>query len=414
VLVRAALLAAIGVGLVYVALTATRGLPAQSQYRIHTRFANAIDIVRGSDVLIAGEHVGQVLAGRSSTGASTLTLALKPTAGPLPVDSTARIGYSGLLGALNVQITRGHARRMIPNGGLIPISQTSTAPELTDVLGTFDPVRRAELRTVLTQLGTGLMGRGEQLNGMIAAAPGLFSNLRALSASVVSRPGAASHFFPYLETLSHSADPVRDAIANGFAPESEVFKAIAAQDHAVAQLLDTAPSALDSVRAGLAESDPLLVQATALAVAARATIGPSPPALRETTGLLNEARGPLSKLRPLLSRTQAAIPSVLTMTSTIDPIIARTRQALLAPLPILSQLILHGCDVLTFSKNWRSMLAFAPPGTPTNNPIGPENLFRVEVESSGRDESFFGRPPADHAAVDGYPAPCTSLTERLP
>jgi phospholipid/cholesterol/gamma-HCH transport system substrate-binding protein len=401
---------AVAAGLIAVALTASRGLPGQSHYELKAEFADARGITKGSDVVIAGHHVGRVLGGSTRDGHAVLDLQLDSDAGPLPTDTAARIRYVSLLGALTVELTPGRASRMLAGGATIAVAQTSTAVQLPDVLGAFDSERRSELRTTLRVLGAGMLGRGAQLNETLTDAPRLLTDIRSVADATLARAGAAERLFPSIKRLATASEPVRHAIATGFAPEARVVGAIASRQADLDAVLRVAPPSLSGIRTGLAETDPLLHQARRLARAASAALTPAPGAFRQATALLREARAPLARLRPVLVRADAAVPPVLRLARVVNPLIPRIRDGLRSPLPLLDQVTARACDILNFGRNWRSMLGYSPAGTSSG--LGALNLYRVTVQAVGKGEVAGGQ--TGRSAAGGYPAPCTSLQERLP
>ena len=410
VVARAAIVLAVGAGLIAVALTASRGLPGQSHYDLRAEFADARGITNGSDVVIAGQHVGRVLGGSTHDGHALLDLQLDSDAGPLPVDSTARIRYGSLLGALTVELTPGRSPRMFADGATIPVGRTSTAVQLPDVLGALDSRRRTELQTTLKALGAGMLGRGVQLNETLKDAPPLLADMRSVADAVLARKGAAARLFPSLERLATASDPVRRQIATGFAPQARVLAAMTSRQANLDATVRTAAPSLSGIRTGLAETDSLLVQAQRVATAAHAALAGAPPAFREATALLREARAPLSSLRPVLLRADAAAPAVVRLARAADPLVPRIRHGLRSPVPLLDQVTARGCDIRHWGDSWRSMLGYAPQGT--SGRLGALNVFRVTIQAVGKGELAGGQ--TGRTAVDGYPPPCSSLGERLP
>lgn len=411
-LLRSSIVLAVGATIIYVALTATHGLPGANYYDINAEFGDAKGIVRGSQVWIAGHQVGQVRGSHVRDGKATLELQLDG-AERLPRDTTARLRFTSLLGAKVIELTPGDAQKTLGDGDQIDTSRTSSATELSDALSALDAARRPELQTTIETLGGGFAGRGPDLNDAIAHGARFFDHADTASQAILARDGAAQRFFPSLETLAGAAVPVRGDIAEGFRPQADVLGAIGEARPSVERLLDVAPADLAGIRAGLARSDSFLTEAAGLAKAAQRAFRPAPPALRATRTLLQDARDPLKRLGPVLRQAQSTVPAVLKLTSTTSPIISRARASVTVPLPGLDRFNAYECDYLTWARNWRSMLGFASVGSPGPTEVGPSNFLRVEAESAGTSQSAFGQQALDRHGNDPAPAPCTAGSQRV-
>lgn len=409
VYIRSSVLLVLTAAIVYVALTATKGLPGQSHYAVKAQFADAKNIVKNSDVWIAGRRVGSVTGGEASSHTATLDLQLESRYGPLRSSTTARLRYTSLLGALVVELTPGTTGAELPDGGTIPTSQTSSASQTADVLSALDDKRRPELGTTLRTLGQGFYGQGQGLNDALGQASTLLTNARRTSDGILARPGAAGRLFPSLEQLSSAADPVREDIARGFAPEARVLDTIDDSRVELEQLLQTAPASLNGLREGLQRADPLLDQVAGFSRATIEALDGATPSLRQSAALLRDARQPLARLRPVITNARKSVDPVLGLTGQADRIIERSREALQSPLPFLKAFNDRRCDLLSWGRNWRSMLGLSPVGSPVrNSDVGPLTGLRVQVQQIGTDQQILGRPPVNRRGINAYPAPCTA------
>lgn len=412
VLGYAATLMALTAAAVALAVKAPDGLPGQSHYHLTAEFTDAKGLLRHSEVWIAGRRVGQVVDGASRGDTAVLQLQLDPAVAPLPADTTATIKARSLLGARVVELTPGSSRRSLADGARLAPTQTTSNVELTDVLQRLDRRRRGRLQTGVRQLGVGFLGRGAALNGALADAPTFFEGLRPLASEVIARDGAAARFFPALADAAAAADPVREDIARGFAPEADVVGALADDRARLSQLLDVAAPALRGTRAGLRDAEPLLRATTRLALAADAALANGPRALGRTARLLDAARRPLRRTERLLAAAGAAVPRTLAFLGRIDARIPQLRRGLAAPVAIFDAFGRHRCDVTYWGRNWRSMLGFAPfGGMNAGGDVGPLNTLRVQFESVLTSQPSNSSSPVTYA-LDPYPAPCTASAQR--
>jgi phospholipid/cholesterol/gamma-HCH transport system substrate-binding protein len=423
-----AALGAVGVllALTTVALVAPRGVPGLHYYEINAQFSDASQIADLSEVRIAGRHVGQVTGSELRNGRATVTLQLFPGQGPLRSDSTARVRLKGLLGAKFVDVNPSKTGRPLPSGSTLPAKQTSTAVELLDVLGALDAPTRRRLQQSVQGLGEGFLGRGEDINGMLAAAPGFFVGADQVSGSILARTGAAARFGPSAETLAAAYDPVRQELAAGFAPEARVLNDFVARRRALDGTVAEAPSSLEALRQGLSASVPMLDETAGLARATTRLTRPAPAAFRETSVFLHRAAPALRATQPLLQKLAGAVNPTLDFLKRVDPVIDPSVKALRNNLPPLLELGRRGCDVLNFARNWRSTLGFGvatgfgdPTGTLDEGQpgLGPLNSLRVLAVRPLDSEHLNADAPPSQDPTHGrnaYPAPCASITERLP
>jgi virulence factor Mce-like protein len=154
-------------------------------YRVRAIFDNASTLVGGEDVKVAGAPVGvieQMDVTDDNKAAVTLSI---DNAGftPFKADASCSIHLQGLIGERFVECEPGSAdapalreieRGDTPSGGtggkgehLLPVARTSSPVDL-DLVG--DVMRlpyRERLAIVLNEFGTGLAGRGKELNEVI-------------------------------------------------------------------------------------------------------------------------------------------------------------------------------------------------------------------------------------------------------
>ena len=93
---------------------------------------------------------------------------------PLYQSTTAEIRYLGLFGDRYVELNRGEgegADRVLPPGGLIPLSHTSPALDLDALLGGFKPLFRAldpeKVNTIASAIITVFQGQGGTINDIL-------------------------------------------------------------------------------------------------------------------------------------------------------------------------------------------------------------------------------------------------------
>ncbi|HEX4735582.1 MAG TPA: MlaD family protein, partial [Thermoleophilaceae bacterium] len=164
--------------------------PGGPDYKVHARFQNASQLVKGNLVQVAGAPVGKVTAiDLTSDGQADITL--KITDGsyvPLRRGTKAIVRQASLSGVANryvdLQLPDGTQTQKIDSGGVIDQANTTTAVDLDQLFNTFDPKTRKALSGVIRGYSTAYGGRGpaanagfHYLNPSLAASSRLFREL---------------------------------------------------------------------------------------------------------------------------------------------------------------------------------------------------------------------------------------------
>ncbi len=398
-----AILAALA--LLYVAFKAPTGIPLKPYYVVDAQFRSLGTLDTGGDVTIAGNEVGQVVDLRLVHGIPTVDLQLNSGLHHLPVGTTARIRPRGLLGAEYVELVPGTARQTIPENGVIPERNTSTANQLSDVLAGLTAPARRNLQLLITGLGEGLLGRGEQLNQTLASLPSTLTNLTRGLTPLLQRTGATAGLVAGANSLMAALDPVRGDFDTGFTDGAKGLEPFAQESASIAKLLEESPSDFPSIRASLATTDTVLQHVDSFARAATKFTAYAPSALRSLTKVLVQGRQPLSDATSLLRKLQPAISPTLGLTAALHPELPELSQLFTKLDPILTTISPYGCDLQGFTNNWRGFLGN---GVATQTgPLGPYTMLRIEVAGAGAEVSGTSLVPTKQNIDEG---PCVGTT----
>jgi phospholipid/cholesterol/gamma-HCH transport system substrate-binding protein len=154
-------------------------------YRI--KFDNAFGLVKGGDFRVGGVNAGQTTGfevekkqGESPKAVVTVEVS-KPGFGDFRKDASCEIRPQSLIGEYYVDCQPGKSDERLPDDGIVPVEQTSsTIP--TDIVN--DIMRRPyreRFRLIVTELGTGLAGRPDDLQEVLRRAhPGLRETSKVL------------------------------------------------------------------------------------------------------------------------------------------------------------------------------------------------------------------------------------------
>lgn len=423
ILISAALATVVLAALVYLAAVAPRGVPLLPYYYVNAQFSNAENIRILSTVQIAGRRVGQVSDATYHNGLAVLKLQMLPGTQKITSGATARIRVKNPIGAKYVEITPSTAGVTLKSGATLPASHTSTAVDTQTLLSGFDKPTRTNLRSSLIGLGKGFLGRGQGINEALPVAPGMLSDLRALSDSILAVPGAAARFAPSADSLAAAYDPVRTELATGFRPEAEVLQDFAAERGAIQSTLQIAPASLSALRRGLAQAQPLLDQTAGFARATAEFTAPAPAALTAATRLLRTGVPALRRTLPLLNAVGNSVTPTDSLLGALDPVIAPSIRALVNQQLPLSNLAQRQCDFLHETQTWRSAMAWGVPAnydpishlTTPEPGLGPNiNSFRVLLLPETSSETLNADAPGNFPhGTDAYPGACAAPAEVL-
>jgi len=141
-------------------LAFTKSIPFTSPgYEVKATFANAVRISNKAPVRIAGVNVGQVTGIERKGNASVVTFTVTDEGRPIHEDASIEIRPRIFLeGNFFLDVDPGSpSAPELPDDGEIPITHTSTAVQLDEILTSLQKPERQSLQLLLEGLGTGLL-----------------------------------------------------------------------------------------------------------------------------------------------------------------------------------------------------------------------------------------------------------------
>ncbi|MEA2192973.1 MAG: phospholipid/cholesterol/gamma-HCH transport system substrate-binding protein [Solirubrobacteraceae bacterium] len=301
---------------VLLAYRANRGLPFVPVTQLEVDVPNAARLVVGNEVREGGFRIGQVTKIAPVPGnrsGAQLTLSLDNSAAPVPADSTVKIRPRSALGLKYVELVRGRSERELPDGATITADASAVGPELDDFFSTFDEPTRKNVERNLDYLGTGVAGRGDELNRTLEALPELLGDLPPVM-RVLSDPDTK------LARLVHEAGdtvrviaPLSKQFARGFSGMADTFEGASRDPQALKDTIALSPATLDEGIRSLPDTRPFLsrlaglsdeVQGTARELraslpAVNRALAAGTPVLRRTPKFTGRLQGTLRALRDL-------------------------------------------------------------------------------------------------------------------
>src|SRR4051812_37147694 len=146
--------------LVFVAFSSS--LPFQHQYEVKAVVANAASIQARSPVRIAGVNIGEVksVERQPNTTTSVITMAIEDKGLPIFKDAQIKVRPRIFLeGNFFMDVQPGTpGSEKVPDGGTIPITQTSGPVQLDQVLTALQADTRKQLQVLVQGYGSALNG----------------------------------------------------------------------------------------------------------------------------------------------------------------------------------------------------------------------------------------------------------------
>ncbi|MCW3015120.1 MAG: hypothetical protein JWO02_2212, partial [Solirubrobacterales bacterium] len=328
--------------------TQRSGAKADSTYRVDVIFDTAKGIIPGQLVKIAGARVGRIKdVVLTPDFKARIQMEVDRRFAPFRKDARCEIQPEGLISERFVQCEPGTpaAGALTPVGGraaTVPVTSTSVPVAITDLFNIFRVPVRQRLSVVVTSLGIGLAGRGEDVNDVLRRAnPTLALTRKAL------------------DILAGQRRALRDTVV----AVDRVAGDLARRPDSVTTFLDEAAK----VSATTAEHRGELEQA-----------------IKRLPGLLDEVQPTLSRLNgvaadgtPVLRDLRAATPGLNSLVDQIGPF-SKAAQPALARLAVASD---TGRTTIKAAKPVVTLLkTFAASAGPTGTSL---NALLVNLQQRG-------------------------------
>jgi ABC-type transporter Mla subunit MlaD len=229
---------------VFLAYQANNGLPFVPTYRLSAQIPDAQSLVRGNEVRIGGERIGQITAikpvnvddapcpndpTRQCTGqVARVDMNLNEDVKPLPENSTVVVRARSALGLKYLQINRGTSSQGFAPGATMPLSAARPEPvDLDQVFNMFDLPTRDAIQSNLLEFGNALAGRGVDFNLAIGQLKPLVQVLTPVMKNLASPNTGLSNFISGLSNTAAEVAPVATIQGQLFVDLDTTFGAFA-------------------------------------------------------------------------------------------------------------------------------------------------------------------------------------------
>src|SRR5215210_764713 len=254
---------------VFISYQANNGLPFVPTYQLKAEMPNGAKLVKGNEVRAGGFRVGIVQDIKSARkrvdgkerAIAVLDLKLDKQIEPLAVNSTLSVRPRSALGLKYVELIPGRARRSFQDGDTIPLRNASeSAPELEDVLSTFEPETRDDARKSLQGFGNAIAGRGPAINTTIRSLEPFTRYLLPVMRNLSDPKTELRNFFPGLGAAAAEAAPVARVQARWFSEMATTFAAIGRDPEALRETISESPPTLQVATESFRVQTPFLAR----------------------------------------------------------------------------------------------------------------------------------------------------------
>lgn len=264
----------------------------------------AANFHKGLAVRAAGQRVGKVTGLATVDGGRGARVEIGITddaVWPLPTDTRLRLRYGGTVAYAQryIDLDRGTASRVLPDGGTIATSNIEVPVEFDDVFGTFGRNTRKNLRRSVRAAGAALKPAAEPLRDALDSAPEVTRQARGLFADLGADPAALATLVRSTDDVLAAANRARPGVAGLIDDASTTFAALGAREQQLENLLQRLPGTLTEARSTLTQADGALNSVAGLAT----DIKPGVERLISITKPLNSTLRTLTAVAPAASST---------------------------------------------------------------------------------------------------------------
>jgi ABC-type transporter Mla subunit MlaD len=374
--------AAVIVGGILFAENSYNGIPLVKYRTVYVSLPTIGHLKQHDPVNIGGVRVGQVLRTSTMNNRALVELQLRGV-GALPTDTTAVVRAKGLLGERYVDLKPGGSHDALADGATIREGDGTYTSGVPETLDLFDTDTRTALGKMTRGLGTGLEGRGTQLNQAIHVGPTSGADFDIGADAIVQRDAGAParNFLPALNGGFTALNASREEFARMLAPAARTLGAIVDERRSVDALLVEMPRWFKTME-GLGTLDQpgpavqLLGALSHFADVGNDVLPGVPADLRSATQLLQQAAAPLHRAEPLFDEVPRAVPKALDILNDLRPDIPKLGYAFRRLNFPARQLSIRGCDVQSLATGVRSLVNW---GTTPGGNYGPNVGFPLTI-----------------------------------
>jgi phospholipid/cholesterol/gamma-HCH transport system substrate-binding protein len=390
-------------------------LSLSTPYTVSAVIPDAGNLVPNSDVRLAGVKVGHVVGVTPDGIDAKATMQLDSLAGPLHRDASVQVRTKTLVGESYLSLDPGSASSpALRSGATLPLSNSDEATTIDQILSTFDAPTRRALQRDLRGLGTGLRGRGADLNTALGDLLPTLQNTGAVTGVVNDQHGVLGRILAHAsQLLGALADRTADVRTLAIDARATAV-AVAARDDMLAATFHALPGLLVQARTSLGRLQGF--SADALPVVQNLTVAAADlgPVVRDLRPAAAAARAAVAQLAPFVRVANPLLGQLTPAARALSPTVDSLGQLLRQANPAFAYLAPYRSELISF---------FANQGSFSSGRDAAGNYARVHDEISQQSLAVFtaaeqrlidelvkagGLTAFSHESQDPYPQPGTA------
>ena len=220
-------------------------------------FDSAFGLVEGGDLKIGGVVAGKTdtfkLDRRPPYRVIATVKVTKPGFDTLRTDARCAVRQQSLIGEYFVDCDVGKARTELPDGGRIPVKQTASTIPLDLIQNVMRRPYRERFRIIISELGTGLAGRPQDLNEVVRRAHPALRETSQVFAILRRQNRLIAEFVQRADRVSVAVHPQREDVARWAREASETASIQASRSQQLARYWNRLPVFLDELEPTMAQ-----------------------------------------------------------------------------------------------------------------------------------------------------------------
>ncbi|HWE34628.1 MAG TPA: MlaD family protein [Solirubrobacteraceae bacterium] len=279
--------------------------PFQSFYTVNAAFPSAAAVVPGlgEPVNVAGVRVGEITGTDLVDGHGVIHMDIDPSKiARLYNDANAVLVPNTPLKDMEVDIAPGsRSDGVLPHGGTIPVSQTTSPTDSDELLDALDTDTRTWFTSLITELNQGTLGRGNDIRKLLSNVGPTAQQLRQIGDLLAARRTKLSDIVHNLGVLTQAAAVKDSQLRQVVQAGNTTVQALATQDVALRSAITKLPGTLATTDKTLTDLIPLADTLGPTATALLPTAHKLPTTLRDARTLFEGAALlPLKEIPPFV------------------------------------------------------------------------------------------------------------------
>ena len=343
----------------------------------------ATNLNPGADVQVAGVKVGKIRRVERAGNAAELTVELKADFAPLRSGATAIARSKTLLGEGYLELAPGPKdAEPIPDGGEIPRRNVAANQQLDQMLQTFSPATRENLRSLFGGLATTFGDTSAALSGAIGNAAPATANVATILTTLDSQRPELQRLLAssgdVLAALGARQGALQAAIRSG----NTFLDATASRNRELAATIAAFPPFLSSLRATSTVVDDASGDLNAAVAALRPAAPELPPALRAIEAGAPEFERLFKALPATLAAGNRGLPPLGRTARASKPALAALYPAARELIPVMKLLGADRIDAIGILANIGSVtngIAIGPGNKPAAYGTGVPTIWNEAI-----------------------------------